>query len=143
MSLEHGALDPPPAPVSQLLRTAVPLGLLWTAAVADLIDLATGTGAFNLAAYWLIAAGVASGAVALPWCWLDRLQLPPDEPARRAAGRQGAGLLMTITLFAASWALRVREVDVPALALGLSLAGAGAGLATFWFGGAAGDGPGR
>lgn len=130
MSLEHGEPDHPPGPGPHPFRVVAPFAVLVTATVADLVDLATGTGAFNVAAWWLIAGGVVAGAVSAPFYWWAWKQQPAGTPGRRRAAVQGAAHLAVVALFAASWALRVREADVPAGALALSLAGAAFALLT-------------
>lgn len=112
-----------------------PLGLLATAVVFDLIDLATGTGAFSLAAYWMTAAGIVGGLVAAPFGLLDWLHVPRGTRARRVGAFHGGGNVLVLILFAASWLLREPETDVPLLSLALSLAGGALALVTAWLGG--------
>lgn len=132
MSLEHGVPDHHPGHGPHPLRGVAPLAVLATAAVADLVDLATGTGAFNVAAWWLIAAGVVAGAATAPLRWWAWKHQPAGTPGRRRTAVQGAAHLAAVALFAASWVLRVREAEVPASALALSLAGAAFALLTAW-----------
>jgi uncharacterized membrane protein len=121
-------------PVHQML-IVFPLGLLGTSVVFDLIDLATGTGAFNVAAYWMMAAGVVGGAVAAPFGFIDWMHIPKGTRARRVGAVHGGGNVVVLALFAASWLLRSPEAQVPVVALALSLAGAALALVTAWLGG--------
>ena len=112
-----------------------PLGLLATAVLFDLIDLATGTGAFLEAAYWMTAAGVIGGLVAAPFGFIDWLHIPPRTRAKRIGALHGGGNLIVMGLFAASWLLREPESDVPVTALALALAGVALALVAAWLGG--------
>ena len=121
-------------PVHQML-VVFPLGVLGTAVIFDLIDLATGTGAFTLAAYWMTLAGVVGGLAAAPFGFIDWLHIPEGTRARRVGALHGGGNLLVIALFALSWQLREPESDVPAAALVLALAGIALVLVTAWLGG--------
>ncbi len=122
-------------PVHRLLAAST-LGLLATSVVLDLIDLVTGTGAFNLAAWWMLAGGITVGLLSSPWVMADWLRVPRGSRARRIGAMHGSGHAMVILLFAASWWLRTPEAEVPGLAIALSLAGAGTALVTAWLRGA-------
>jgi uncharacterized membrane protein len=112
-----------------------PLGLLATSVIFDLIDLATGTGAFAQAAYWMTAAGVVGGVAAAPFGFIDWLHIPRGSRAKRVGALHGAGNLVVLGLFAASWLLRGPESDVPVVSLALALSGAALSLVTAWLGG--------
>ena len=117
------------------MLVGIPLGLFATSVVFDLIDLATRTGAFNVPAYWLIAAGVLGGVLAAPFDYLDWRQVPRGSRARRVGALHGAGNALVLLLFTCSWLLRAPEARVPDEALLLSLAGAAFALFTAWLGG--------
>jgi len=117
------------------MLVGLPLGLFATSVVFDLIDLATRTGAFNVPAYWLIAAGVLGGLVAAPFAYLEWRQVPRGSRARRVGALHGVGNALVLLLFACSWFLRVPEARVPDEALLLSLAGAAFAVFTAWLGG--------
>ena len=53
-------------PIHQML-IVFPLGLLATALLFDVVQLATGNGFWSELSYWMIAAGVISGLVAAPF----------------------------------------------------------------------------
>ena len=112
-----------------------PLGVLGTAVIFDLVDLATGTGAFTVAAYWMTVAGVLGGLAAAPFGFVDWLHVPRGTRAKRVGAWHGGGNLLVLTLFAVSWLLRKPESDVPAVSLALALGGAALALVTAWLGG--------
>ena len=121
-------------PIHQML-IVFPLGLLATAVVFDLIDLATGTGAFTVAAYWMTAAGVIGAVAAAPFGFIDWLHIPAGSRAKRVGALHGAGNVVVTLLFAASWLLREPESDLSVWSLALSLSGAALSLVTAWLGG--------
>ena len=121
-------------PIHQML-IVFPLGLLATAVVFDLIDLATGTGAFTVAAYWMTAAGVIGAIAAAPFGFVDWLHIPAGSRAKRVGALHGAGNVVVTLLFAASWLLREPESDLSVWSLALSLSGAALSLVTAWLGG--------
>jgi uncharacterized membrane protein len=112
-----------------------PLGLLSTAVLFDLVELATGDGVLVVASYWMIAAGVVGGLVAAPFGFVDWLHIPRGTRARRVGAWHGGGNVVVLGLFAASWLLREPDGDVPVVALALALAGAALSLVTAWLGG--------
>ena len=128
-------------PIQQLL-ILFPLGLLAAAVVLDLIDLATATGAFSVAAYWMIGAGIVAGLLAAPFRLIDWLHIPVASRAKRIRARRGIGNVVVLLLFVASWLLRDHQGLVPAAALELSLAGAMVSGVTAWLGGDLPPGPG-
>lgn len=121
-------------PIHQML-IVFPLGLLATAVVFDLIDLATGTGAFTVAAYWMTAAGVIGAVAAAPFGFIDWLHIPAGSRAKRVGALHGGGNVVVTALFATSWLLREPESDLSVWSLALSLSGAALSLVTAWLGG--------
>jgi uncharacterized membrane protein len=121
-------------PIHQML-IVFPLGLLATAVVFDLIDLATGTGAFTVAAYWMTAAGVIGAIAAAPFGFIDWLHIPAGSRAKRVGALHGGGNVVVTVLFATSWLLREPESDLSVWSLALSLSGAALSLVTAWLGG--------
>lgn len=123
-------------PIHQML-IVFPLGLLATALLFDLIALALNRhqGLFT-ASYYMIAAGVVSGLLAAVFGLIDFLKIPSGTRAKRVGRLHGAGNVVVVVLFAASWFLR-REVPADPPTLAIALAAIGAGLATFtgWLGG--------
>jgi uncharacterized membrane protein len=122
-------------PVHQML-IVFPLGLLAMALVFDAIHLVTGTTYWSEVAFWMIAAGVISGLLAAPFGLIDWLGIPAGTRAKRVGALHGAGNVVVILLYAASWLTRMDAPATPT-ALGFALAFAGGGLALFtgWLGG--------
>jgi uncharacterized membrane protein len=80
---------------------ALPLALLTTAAVLDVLHVLTGLSA---AASWhLVTAGLLLGIAVASADWLDRIF---GEPRTRASGRD-LGIAAVLVLFGVSWALRL------------------------------------
>lgn len=134
-----------PVRVARPLLASVSPGLLAASLVFDLIDLATGTGAFHLPAYHTLAAGLLAGLLAVPFQISAALRVRPGSHVhRRARALQVVGTLGVLALFAGSWLLRAPEAGVPAAAVALSLgaaalAGATIGLGTYLTAHARGD----
>jgi uncharacterized membrane protein len=114
-----------------------PLGLLATAVVFDLLQLATDNDDFATASYFMIAAGVLTGLVAALFGLIDYLAVPTGTRARRVGAVHGAGNVIVVLLFAVSWLLRRDEPSYVAddAALILALAGAALAVVTGWLGG--------
>ncbi|MGY1742607.1 MULTISPECIES: DUF2231 domain-containing protein [unclassified Blastococcus] len=123
-------------PIHQQL-VAFPLGLLATAVVFDLLQLATDRDGFTIASYYMIAAGVLSGLFAAVFGAIDYLGIPAGTRARRVGAVHGLGNVVVVVLFAVSWLLRGDEPGhVPTgAALALALVAAGLALVTGWLGG--------
>jgi uncharacterized membrane protein len=122
-------------PIHQML-IVFPLGLLATALLFDVIHLITGNGYWSEIAFWMIAAGVVSGLLAAPFGFIDWLAIPAGTRAKRVGALHGAGNVVVVLLYAASWLTRANLPREPAL-LGYLLSFAGGGLALFtgWMGG--------
>ena len=102
----------------------LPTGLLATAVLLDLVDLATGTHAFAVAAYWVLAGGVVAALMAGPLALMGWLQLPARSSARRRGTLNGGCIAVILFLFVGSWLLRDAQGGVPLAALALSFAAA-------------------
>lgn len=115
----------------------LPLGLLATAVVFDLLRLSTGNADFATASYLMIGAGVVGGLLAAVFGFIDYLAVPPGTRAKRVGAVHGAGNVVVVVLFAGSWLLRAAEPGHVAtgLALGLAVTGAALALLTGWLGG--------
>lgn len=122
-------------PIHQML-IVFPLGLLAMAVVFDLLALGLGQGYWSEIAYWMIAAGVATGLLAAPFGAVDWFAIPSGTRAKRIGAVHGIGNVVVVVLFAVSWLMRG---DVPAapsvVALTLSFAGGSLALVTGWLGG--------
>ena len=116
-----------------------PLGMLAAAVATDLIGLLAGgaSPALALAAFWVMTLGIVAGLVAAPFGLVDLLAIPAGTRAARIGRLHGAGNVVVIALFVASWSLRYLADDyiAGATALALSFAGAALALGTAWLGG--------
>ena len=122
-------------PIHQML-IVFPLGLLATAVAFDLVHLVTDNGYWSEIAYWMIVAGVISGLAAAPFGTIDWMKIPAGTRAKRIGAIHGAGNVLVVLLFAASWYLRRDDPRAPVpFAFVLSFAGAGLSLVTAWMGG--------
>jgi uncharacterized membrane protein len=122
-------------PIHQML-IVFPLGLLAMAVVFDLIAIGLSQGYWSEIAYWMMAAGIVTGLLAAPFGAIDWLAIPSGTRAKRIGAVHGAGNVVVVLLFAASWLMRGNAPGTPsALALALSLVGGGLALFTGWLGG--------
>jgi uncharacterized membrane protein len=122
-------------PVHRVLAV-FPLGLLGTSCFFDLAWMVVGKAELASVARWLIAAGVAGGAIAAAVGLLDWRRIPTGSEARRLGALHGTANLLVEILFAVSWFLRdPRTAGPPSAALALSTAGLLLLLVTAWMGG--------
>ena len=113
-----------------------PLGLLATAAVFDVIHLATGSPRWAEVSYWMIVAGLVGGVVAAPPGVIDWAAIPRGTRAKAVGALHGLGNLVVLGLFGASWYLRRETPTAPdAAALALSFGGVALSVVTAWLGG--------
>lgn len=113
-----------------------PIGLLVTATVFDLIQLAAGGAAWTLAARYMIAAGVVSGLAAAVFGFIDYSAIPVGTRARRIARWHGLSSAAVLACYAASWYLRHSATDAtPLAAVAFAVAGVLIVAAAGWLGG--------
>lgn len=114
-----------------------PVGLLGTAAIFDILFLATGSRILATVSFYMIAAGVVGGLLAAIFGFIDWLALPSNSRAKSTGLWHGLGNVVLVVLFASSWLIRGGTVDfVPTgLALLLSFGGFALALITAWLGG--------
>ena len=122
-------------PIHQML-IVFPLGLLATAAIFDVIRIATRNGHWSEIAFWMIAAGVIGGLAAALFGLIDWLGIPAGTRAKRIGALHGLGNVVVVGLFAVSWLLRRPDPSAPdGTALILSFGATGLALLTGWLGG--------
>jgi uncharacterized membrane protein len=92
-------------PIHQQL-VVFPLGLLATAVVFDVLRPITDNDEFATASWYMIAAGVLAGLLAALFGAIDYWAVPAGTRARRIGALHGAGNVVVVALFAASWFLR-------------------------------------
>jgi len=113
-----------------------PLGLLSTAVLFDVISLVSRDPKWSAMAFYMIAAGIIGGLAAAVFGALDWLAIPRRTRAWSIGLWHGAGNVVVVALFAASWLMRYSDPGAPAAtALALSFAGAVLALITGWLGG--------
>ena len=121
-------------PLHQILAV-FPLGLLATSFLFDIAWLATRNQQLAIAAFWMIAAGVAWGALAALAGLFDWMGIPRRTSAWRLGALHGGANLLVALLFAASWSLR-RQSDTQPEQLAIAMSGCGVLLTviTAWLG---------
>jgi uncharacterized membrane protein len=115
----------------------LPLGLLATAVLFDLIDLVDNWESIARAAFYMIAAGVVGGLLAALFGAIDWLAIPNGTRAKRIATYHGAGNVVIVALFAVAWLLRYDEPpdDASGLPIVLEVIGLLGAVVTGWLGG--------
>ena len=115
----------------------LPLGLLATAVVFDIIQAVNGVAGFSVASFFMVAAGIVGGLLAAVFGLVDWLAVPAGTRAKRIGLWHGLGNVVVVALFAASWLLRRGQAGhVPStLALWLGIVAVLLALVTAWAGG--------
>jgi uncharacterized membrane protein len=123
-------------PVHPML-IVLPLGLLSTSVVFDLLYVLTGNGDLATFSFWGLLAGLVGGLAAAIFGLIDWLAIPKDTRARRIGAFHGGGNLIVVALFALSFLLRTSSAQYlpDLLPFVLGLVGAGIALVTAWLGG--------
>jgi uncharacterized membrane protein len=115
----------------------LPLGLLATAVVFDVLYFLTDNGNFSIAAGFAIGAGVIGGLLAAVFGLVDWLAIPNGTRAKRIGMLHGVGNVVVVALFAVSWVLRYQadSWDTTAAEFILGLVGLALAGVTGWLGG--------
>ncbi len=115
----------------------LPLGLLGTAVIFDLIGAFTNSTDLAVASFYMLAAGIIGGLLAAVFGLWDWLAIPAGTRAKRIGLWHGLGNVVVVALFAVSWLLRrgQAEYEPTGLAFGLGLVAVLVALATAWLGG--------
>ncbi len=123
-------------PVHPML-IVLPLGLLATAAVFDVLYVVTGNPDLATFAYWAVLVGVIGGLLAAIFGLIDWLAIPKGTRARSVGALHGAGNVVVVALFGLSWLARGGSGPYlpDTLPMLLALAGVAIALVTAWLGG--------
>jgi uncharacterized membrane protein len=112
------------------------IGAISDSRYLDLIYLVGRNTTMATIAYWMIAAGIIGALAAAPFGWIDWFAIPRGTRAKSVGLWHGAGNVVVLLLFAASWVFRHNQPEAPAaLGFALSFLGAGLALVTGWLGG--------
>ncbi len=112
-----------------------PLGLLSASVVFDVIYLFRRDGLWAQIAFWNTAGGIISGLAAAVFGLIDWLNIPVGTRAKAIGLRHGVGNVVVVTLFSASWLLRLREPRRPrTITMVLSVLGLSLAAVTGWLG---------
>jgi uncharacterized membrane protein len=113
-----------------------PLGLLSTAVIFDLIQMATHSATVALVTYWVMAAGIIGGLVAAPFGTIDWLGIPRGTRAASIGLAHGVIMFTVVLLFIASWALRYSMPETPpSIATWIAVGGGILAAVGGWLGG--------
>jgi uncharacterized membrane protein len=122
-------------PIHQML-IVFPLGLLAAAFFFDVAFLILHHEELAIVSDWMIFAGVIGGLVAALFGLIDWLGIPRKTRAKRIGLWHGAGNVIVVALFTASWFLRRPNPAEPVLlAIIFSAIGVGIVMITGWLGG--------
>jgi uncharacterized membrane protein len=123
-------------PIHPMLIT-IPIGVLTTSVIFDIVHLITNVDAFATSAFWCIAIGVVGGLLAALFGLWDWLHIPGGTRAKAIGLWHGGGNVVVVTLFIVSWLLRLmsNSYGPSALAYVCSFAGILLALVTAWLGG--------
>jgi uncharacterized membrane protein len=115
----------------------LPLGLLGTAVIFDIIRAFTDDADFAVASFYMLAAGIIGGLLAAVFGLWDWLAIPAGTRAKGIGLWHGVGNVVVVALFAVSWLLRRGQADyVPTSpALWLEIIAVLLALGTAWAGG--------
>jgi uncharacterized membrane protein len=115
----------------------LPLGLLGTAVIFDIIQAFTDEPDLAVASFYMIAAGIIGGLLAAVLGLLDWLAIPAGTRAKRIGALHGIGNVVVVVLFALSWLLRRGQADYQpdGLAFWLGIIAVLLALWTAWAGG--------
>src|SRR5689334_3536790 len=99
-------------PIHQML-IVFPLGLLATAAIFDIIGIASSNNTWFLVSYWMIAAGIISGLIAAVFGLIDWLGIPRNTRAKSVGAWHGIGNIVIVLFFIGSWFMRESAPQEP------------------------------
>jgi uncharacterized membrane protein len=114
-----------------------PLGLLATSLGFDVGYLTTGSPELAAVSFWLISAGILGGLLSAVFGAIDWWAIPSQTRAKVIGLWHGAGNVVVVLLFIASWWLRSEAAGYTpsSAAIGLSCCAVLLALITGWLGG--------
>jgi len=123
-------------PVHPML-IVLPLGLLSSAVIFDIVHLVSGQDVFSTIAFWDMGLGIVGGLLAAVFGLIDWLNIPGGTRAKRIGLFHGGGNVVVVTLFAVSWLIRLAadNYEPGAVAYIFSFAGVALASVTAWLGG--------
>ena len=115
----------------------LPLGLLGTAVIFDIIRAFTDEADLAVASFYMLAAGIVGGLLAAVFGLVDWLAIPARTRAKGIGALHGVGNVVVVALFAGSWLLRRGQADYQptGVAFWLGVVAVVLALATAWLGG--------
>jgi uncharacterized membrane protein len=115
----------------------LPLGLLGTAVIFDIIRAFTNEADLAVASFYMLAAGIIGGLLAAVFGLVDWLAIPARTRAKGIGALHGIGNVVVVVLFAVSWLLRRGQADYKptGIAFWLGVVAVVLALATAWLGG--------
>jgi uncharacterized membrane protein len=115
----------------------LPLGLLGTAVIFDIIRAFSDTADLAVASFYMLAAGIIGGLLAAVFGLVDWLAIPAGTRAKGIGALHGVGNVVVVVLFAVSWLLRRGQADYQptGVAFWLGVVAVVLALATAWLGG--------
>jgi uncharacterized membrane protein len=115
----------------------LPLGLLGTAVIFDIIRAFTNEADLAVASFYMLAAGIIGGLLAAVFGLWDWLAIPARTRAKGIGALHGIGNVVVVVLFAVSWLLRRGQADYQptGVAFWLGVLAVVLALATAWLGG--------
>jgi uncharacterized membrane protein len=120
-------------PIHQML-VVFPLGLLATSLIFDILYLVTGDATWTMVATYLIGAGIIGGLIAAVFGIVDWIAIPDGTRAKSVGLWHGAGNVLVVLLFIASWFIRLPAPGAP-VAILLSFVAVAVSMVTAWLGG--------
>jgi uncharacterized membrane protein len=114
----------------------IPLGVLATSLVFDIVRAITNRPMFSEIAFWDIAVGVVGGLLAAIFGLLDWLAIPSGTRAKTVGLWHGGGNVVVVGIFIISWLLRLGNPSEPGVfPVVLSIIAVLLALVTAWLGG--------
>ncbi|MFL5726412.1 MAG: DUF2231 domain-containing protein [Chloroflexota bacterium] len=115
----------------------LPLGLLSTTVLFDVVYLVTGDETFAQVAFWTLTVGLIGGLLAAIFGLIDWMNIPDGTRAKTIGLYHGVGNLVIVLLFVGSWLFRLQDhaYSPDVLPFVLGLVGVGLALGTAWLGG--------